>query len=733
MSLQFTFYSIPLIIATTISGALVIYTWRHRRTPGATPFTIMMVALFEWGFIYILELASTDLTVKILLRSITFIGVLITPTSWFLFALEYTSSKSWITRRRLLMLSIMPLVTYIMILTNSSHGLFWATQKLATAGPFLVIDSINGAGFWVHAIYSYILLLVGAILIVRNIMRWPRQYRGQIIAVLFSVATPWLANAITIFKILPIAIDLTPFAFTITGIGMAYALFRHRMLDLIPIARDIVVDSMQDGMIVIDTNDRIVDINRVAKRILSISDDQKLIGKPLEQTLHQFQPLYERFRHVTEAQDEVEIEQGGELRWYEITLAPLHDDRAQRIGQLIITRDITDRKQADILLQQSEARFRQIVENASDCIFRTDADGYFTYANPSALHIMGFTNEAEVIGKHYLELAAPEARHTIKRIYQRQFISRAQNTYHEVPAITADGNEIWLGQNVQLITEGEQIKGFQVLARDITAIKQAQEALLLAHDQALEASRTKSQLLSKVSHELRTPLGGILGFAELLHSGSYGELNSGQIQATEEIIQSVNYLASMVGELLDEAQIQANKTILHMKKFSPRELLRQAIAGTEVVARKKGLDFNAYLDPSLPPDLQGDERRLLQILFNLIGNAVKFTHQGFVSVKIQKPDDRHWSIEVADSGIGISEKNLEHIFDPFQQAVTILSAEQRGIGLGLSITKQLVELMGGRIEVESVPDQGSTFKVILPIVKNPGNKIRILIFKQTEL
>jgi PAS domain S-box-containing protein len=719
MSIQFTLSIIPLILATSIAATLAIYTWRHRRTPGAIPFTIMMAALVQWGLFYTLELVVLELPAKLFLSKITFIGIIATPTSWFIFAMEYTTGRDWSTRRRLALLSIMPILTLWMIWTNDLHNLFWVSRELAPAGPFLVVDSVNGSGFWVHAYYSYILLLVGAILIARSILRWPSGYRGQIIAVLLSLAAPWLANAITIFNLLPIAIDLTPFAFTVTGVGMAYALFRHHMLDLVPIARDVVVENMNDGMIVIDANDRIVDINLEARKILGISAEQQPIGKPLADMLGQFQHLYERYRNVSEAEEEIEIEVDGEHLWYEFSLSTLRDERRQVLGQLIIARDITDRKNTEILLQQSEARFRQIVENASDCIFRTDADGYFTYANPSVLHVMGFINESEVLGKHYLELAPPSSRHKIKRTYQRQFIDRISNTYNEIPAITADGREIWFGQNVQLITDGDQITGFQVLARDITAIKQAQESLRLAHDQALEASRVKSQLLSKVSHELRTPLGGILGFAELLHNNAYGELNQEQQHAIGEIIQSVDYLSNMVNELLDEAQIEANKTTLHAKAFSPRELLRQAIAGMAILARKKGLEFNAAIDPDVPYELFGDERRLIQICLNLIGNAIKFTPEGFVGVRLTKQDDKHWSIEVADSGKGIPEEYQDQIFEPFSQAEFDKTTKHRGIGLGLSITKQLVELMGGRIALESTPGHGSTFKVILPIVKPP--------------
>jgi PAS domain S-box-containing protein len=719
--MQLIHYLIPLIAATAVSAALAVYAWRHRRTPGAIPFMVLMTALVVWGFLYILELTTRELSLKLILNDVTFLGVVTTPTAWLIFALEYTTGKTWINRRRLALLAIMPILTMVAILTNQYHSLFWEAREVVTVGPFLVFNSSYGGGFWVHAVYSYVLLLAGAVLIVRNILRWPRQYRGQIAAVLLAVSAPWLANAVTIFKILPIAIDLTPFAFTITGVGMGYALFWQGMLDLVPVARDVIIENMKDGMIVIDAANRIVDINREAKAILGLPDDQPLIGEPLEQTLAHLPHLYERYRNVTEAHEEIVIEHNGASHWYEFSLSPLQDAQDQLIGQLILAREITSRKQAELHLQESESRFRQIVENASDCIFRTDVDGRFTYANPAALYVMGFENESQMLGRHYLELVAPEARHSAKRTYQRQFINLVSNTYYEVPALMTDGTEIWLGQNVQLISDGGQVTGFQVLAREITAIKQAQEALRLARDQALEASQVKSQLLSKVSHELRTPLGGILGYAELLQSESYGLLNSEQKQAILEIIQSVNYLTDMVGELLDEAQIQAKKTILHFRKFSPGNSLRQSLTSMKLLAQKKGLRFELTIDPNLPQEMIGDERRLIQILINLTGNAIKFTPTGFVTVRIDRADEKHWSMEVSDSGVGIPTENQANIFEPFHQAEAAFSLHSHGIGLGLSITKQLVDLMGGRIAVESEPGKGSTFRIFLPILTTAEN------------
>jgi len=720
MSYHFTLNMLPLVVAAAISGALAWYTWRNRRATGVTPFSLLMLILFEWGLTYILHLAATELPLKVLWLNISFIGVVATPVAWLTFAFEYTGRQVWINARRLAMLSIIPLTTLIIIFTDKRHHLFRTSESLAREGGFLLLNTTNGPWFWVHAAYTYILIMIGLFLIVRALLRWPAQYRGQMVWILLATLAPLIANVITIFKLLPILIDLTPFAFAVTGMGMAYALFRHRLLDIAPLARDLVIEGMKDGMMVLDANRRIVDINPAAQNILGLSGEKQFIGKPVAEVLSQWPALIERYRDVADAEDEITLGEGELRRWYELHLSTLRDENQLVTGRVVTIRDITRRKKAESLVQESEARFRQIVENASDLIYRFDGNGNLTYANPSALRLMGFEKEEDVLGRYFLDLTLPEYRNKLKRIYLHQYLSKTKNTYHEFPALTMDGREIWFGQNVQLIFAGDTIIGFQALARDITAIKQAQESLRIARDQALEASLAKSQLLSRVSHELRTPLGGILGYAELLRDDIFGELNAGQKKAAVEIIESANHLTAMVNELLDEAQIRANTTILQEKPFSPAKLLEQASAGLEVLAQNKGLKFTASLDPTLPAELFGDERRLRQIIINLAGNAIKFTREGDVCVRVLQPAEEAWEIQVTDTGVGISKEARAIIFEPFRQVNNSITRDNRGIGLGLSITKQLVEIMNGRIVLESEPGKGSTFTVILPIKKGTG-------------
>lgn len=382
--------------------------------------------------------------------------------------------------------------------------------------------------------------------------------------------------------------------------------------------------------------------------------------------------------------------------------------------------EITERKRADALLQESEARFRQIVENASDIIYRADADGNFTYLNPAALKIMGYASEQEALGKNYFDLTAPEFRLQLIRMYKKQCADKTRSAYYEIPSLAPDGHMIWVGQNVQLIMEGEQVVGFQAVARNITEIKQAQDALALSRDQALEASRFKSQLLSRVSHELRTPLGGILGYAELLQFNAFGSLAEKQREAVENIIESTNYLTNVVNDLLDESQIESKSLSLHNEYFDPVELLERTNTTMSVLAGKKQLSYIAEAAPDLPMELYGDVNRLQQILINLVGNAIKYTKAGEIHVELNRPNPAHWSIEVRDTGNGIPLDDQRNIFEPFRQVHNSITRENRGSGLGLAITKQLVELMGGQISLESHVGKGSLFTVILPIINAPG-------------
>ncbi len=380
--------------------------------------------------------------------------------------------------------------------------------------------------------------------------------------------------------------------------------------------------------------------------------------------------------------------------------------------------EIAERKRSQTLLQESETRYRQIVENASDLIYRLDLQGNFEYVNPPILHLLGYPYEQALLGKHVSELVDAEYRHDFNAFYERQVGENILTTYYEFPTVIPGERPTWLGQNVQLIREGDRVVGLQAVARNITERKQAEFSMALARDQAVEASQFKSQLLAKVSHELRTPLGAILGFSELMSSGTFGPLNEEQKDAADQIVESVHFLDDLVNELLDEAQISAQKMVLRLEPLSVSVLRERVETNMNILARRKSLHLSFTVAADLPEIIYGDEARLQQVMVNLIGNAVKFTREGGVHVELCRQDANRWIVQVSDTGVGIPKESLETIFEPFRQVINSNYHATRGTGLGLTITKQLVELMGGKIIVDSEIGKGSVFTVYLPLIDN---------------
>lgn len=258
-------------------------------------------------------------------------------------------------------------------------------------------------------------------------------------------------------------------------------------------------------------------------------------------------------------------------------------------------------------------------------------------------------------------------------------------------------------------------RAYRQLEAEVAVRKQSEIGLEQARDQALQASRFKSQLLAKVSHELRTPLGAIMGYTELLQNGVFGPLQPQQQRITAEVIDSTDYLTKLVGELLDQAQSESGATQLYVRPFEPAVLLQQVETQMGVLAGSKGLALVMAVADDLPQTLLGDRERLQQILVNLVGNAIKFTDRGRVVVRLYRPDVAKWAIAVSDTGIGIPREAQNYVFEPFRQVDGSLTRQYSGTGLGLTIVRQLVALMGGEIKLESEAGRGSTFTVVLPL------------------
>ena len=231
-----------------------------------------------------------------------------------------------------------------------------------------------------------------------------------------------------------------------------------------------------------------------------------------------------------------------------------------------------------------------------------------------------------------------------------------------------------------------------------------------------EVERLKSTFVAIVSHELRTPLNAILGYAEMFKEAVYGPINEKQTNMADRIIKNTQRLLGLINDLLDQAQMETGKLTIQMAPVRLSELLENLHSVMDKTASDKGLRLTSEIEDDLPEVLNGDATRLHQILVNLVNNAIKFTEQGLVQVRLFRVGDYNWGMEVTDTGSGIPESDLPHIFDTFRQVETAATRVHGGFGLGLSIVKQLVSLMDGDIRVSSVVGQGTTFTITLPMV-----------------
>jgi PAS domain S-box-containing protein len=372
---------------------------------------------------------------------------------------------------------------------------------------------------------------------------------------------------------------------------------------------------------------------------------------------------------------------------------------------------------------KAQKKYRDIFENATYGIFQFSPDGRLLTANPSFARILGYESpEAVIKGLNNVK----EQFYVDSKIDDeiRELIKQAgQIKDFEFKAYRKDKSILYLSQTAHMVVDEDQnLLYFEGMVEDISQKKHMEE-LKIAKEAAEEANRAKSEFLANMSHEIRTPLNAIMGFSELLWKQVGNEKHQEYLR---NITTSGQTLLSLINDILDLSKIEAGKLEINYKPTSPYSIFSDIKGIFSQRVNQKGLEFLLEIDPNLPEELLLDEVRMRQILFNLVGNATKFTHEGYIKLSVQKSftKDDHSSLKlyfaVEDTGIGIPQDQRELIFDAFIQQKNQDSHRYGGTGLGLSITKRLVEIMGGTISVESNKDKGSIFRVEFSHVEVPS-------------
>ena len=407
-----------------------------------------------------------------------------------------------------------------------------------------------------------------------------------------------------------------------------------------------------------------------------------------------------------------------ELKNYKLLITDYSlSDSTTDMLQLIKLNELVadDIKKLNDHLKASEEKYRELIEGASDIIFQTDDKGYFQYMNEVGFKILGVPKDF-IIKQHFTRIIREDFKENVFNQCLSMYSKGIDSDYMEFPIrLSITEEEKWIGQNVRLIKSGNQVIGFRAVARDITERVLQQRELVAEKEKAQAAAKAKSRFVANMSHEIRTPLNGIVGLTNLLMGT---DLSVKQKQYLQAIITSSDTLMVVVNDILDISKIEAGKLKISYKSFKLNDSLYQLLEMMNSKAIHKNIVLEGVLDQDVPHVLIGDSARINQILYNIIGNAIKFTEKGKVTLttKLLKKEQESVLVEfkIKDTGIGISKEELPNIFKAFNQVEDETDRKFGGTGLGLTIAKRLIELQHGALNVESEIEVGTEFTIHLP-------------------
>lgn len=484
-----------------------------------------------------------------------------------------------------------------------------------------------------------------------------------------------------------------------------------------------VVQNLSEGILLTNLEGRITFANKRIEELTGYSNDE-LIGNIAYELLvspDQSDIVKKNIQERKEGESNdyiVEHIHKSGAKWMgRIKASPYRNSQGVIIGTMGAITDITAQQLAEIKVRESELMLRKIIDASLDAVINIDSDGNVIAWSDQATKIFGYTRE-ETLGKKMGDFIVPPQHREAHERGMKHFLLTEEgpviNNRIEITGFDKNGREFPIELSISPI----KMRGkyfFSGFIRDITERKKAEQELISAKQAAEQAQLAEQQFLANMSHEIRTPMNAVIGMTHLLYETNPTE---SQKEYLDSLRFSADSLMGIISNILDLSKIEANELEFEQRTFNLLELLKSLQQTFQFKVREKPISVVLDVDPKIKNHLIGDSVRLNQILTNLLGNASKFTNKGTIGVKaklaVATGGQYIIQFQVHDTGIGIEEDNINKIFENFKQADVKITRKFGGTGLGLTIVKQLVELQGGSIEVESTKDKGSVFTIILP-------------------
>ncbi|WJG08912.1 MHYT domain-containing protein [Aliiglaciecola sp. LCG003] len=481
------------------------------------------------------------------------------------------------------------------------------------------------------------------------------------------------------------------------------------------------MDTSIDGIIIINASGKVVTANKATESVLGWSPDEimgenvnLLMPGPLSAEHDGFLMDYlltKEAKIIGKGREVEAVHRNGRMVSVRLVIGHLSINRQDYFVGFIS--DISQRLEMEQAIKDSESKFRSLIGNIPGIAYRcaTQPPWPMLFISDAVEEITGYPASDFTLPhpkRSFLDLIHPEDREKAINL------SSSNKDFNlEYRIFNREGQTLWMMEYGRHYTDEQNgevwLDGFIM---DITARRAMEEELRLAKDTAEQAASARAAFLANMSHEIRTPMNAIIGFSDILLES---HMDEEQCRHLNTIINSAKSLLHLLNDVLDSAKLDKGKLNLEMREFSLIQEVDAVISTLWIQARKKGLDLRSEIPDQLAEDYIGAPDRIRQVLTNLVGNAVKFTQRGYVKVKVRAIDSQHIEFIIEDSGIGMTPEHLDKVFDAFTQADASMSRKFGGTGLGTTISKQLVELMGGKIEVSSEVDKGTVFQFVLPL------------------
>lgn len=666
MEFQYITYSLLLILSSLISIFLSWSAWKRRKVNGALYLCLLFIFVTEWSLTSALEISSTDIMMKIIYAKLSYIGMLLIPPLWFLFTLDYTQNQEVIKRPRVIILFLIPLFIIYLAMTNELHGLIWPTitPLYTTQGLFLIYQHGPAAIF--STIYSFILILAGLVMVGQNLFKTSHLYQKQAMLIFLAALIPLLSNSLYAADLYPFYFDPTPLAITISGILIVWSIFWYKLLDIMPPAYKGLFESMKNGVVVLDTYERIMDLNPSAEKLLDL--DKYCIGQQAKNKIEMWDKIAPNGRN--DGSTDLKLNNSKNM-WIEVQFTPVYSSGLFS-GWIYIFEDITKRKNVENRIAKSEKKYRELADLLPQTVFETDVNAKLTFMNVYGYEMFGYSHKHVSEGLNILELIIEEERSISKEKITE--VLKGNGSGDEYTAKKWDGTLFPIIIHSNPIINRGIFEGFRGIIIDISDIKDAEEKIM-------ESLKEKEVLLQEIHHRVKNNMQIISSLLSLQANHTDNEETLEILKESRGRVKSM----AMIHEKLYHGQNIGKLNMAEYLNNLVNDIVRFYSKPSSVIDINVDVEnIKLNIDTAIPMGLMVNE---------IVSNSVKYAFpnkNGLITLKLKYLDD-HYLLYVSDNGIG------------FPEDLDIRDSST----LGLKLVKSLAIQLEGELEIKS--NNGTSF------------------------